>query len=63
MGKEEKQRSQEAEDKLKGNNDKVCKPPRGMNSKVAKIYVCTRYHRAIVGMNVEEIIRYISLES
>ena len=39
MGKEEKERSQEAEDKLKGNNDKVCKPPRGMNSKVAKIYV------------------------
>lgn len=39
MDKEEKERRQEAEDKLKGNDDKVYKPPRGMNSKVAKIYV------------------------
>lgn len=39
MGKEEKERRKEAEDKLKGNDDKVNKPPRGMNSKVAEIYV------------------------
>ena len=39
MGKEEKERRQEAEDKLKGNDDKVYKPSRGMNSKVAKIYI------------------------
>ena len=30
MGKEEKERRQEAEDKLKGNDDKVYKPPRGI---------------------------------
>ena len=39
MGKEEKERRQEAEDKLKGNDDKVYKPPQGMNPRVAKIYI------------------------
>ena len=39
MGKEEKERRQEAEDKLKGNDDKVYKPPRGMNPRVTKIYI------------------------
>ncbi len=39
MGKEEKERRQEAEDKLKGNDDKVYKPPLGMNPRVAKIYL------------------------
>lgn len=39
IGKEEKERRQEGEDKLKENDDKVYKPPRGMNPKVAKIYI------------------------
>ena len=39
MGREEKERRQEAEDKLKGNDDKVYKPSRGMNPRVAKIYI------------------------
>lgn len=38
-GRQQKKRRQEAEDKLKRNDDKVYKPPRGMNSKVAKTYV------------------------
>ena len=39
MGKEEKERRKEAENKLKENDDKVYKPPRGINPRVAKIYV------------------------
>lgn len=39
MSKEEKKHRQEAEDKLKGNDDRVYKPPEGMNSLVARIYV------------------------
>lgn len=38
MGKEEKERRKEAEDKLKGNDDRVYKSPEGMNPLVAKIY-------------------------
>lgn len=39
MGKEEKERRQEAEDKLKGNDDRVYTAPAGMNKEVAKIYM------------------------
>lgn len=39
ISKEEKERRQEAEDKLKGNDDRVYKLPEGMNPLVAKIYV------------------------
>ena len=39
LTKEEIEARQEAEDKLKGNDDKVYKPLRGMNPLVAKIYV------------------------
>lgn len=39
MGKEEKERRQEAEDKLKGNDDRVYQPPLGMNPIVADIYL------------------------
>ena len=37
--KKENEHRQEAENKLKENDDKVYKPPRGMNPRVAKIYV------------------------
>ena len=39
VSKEERERRQEAEDKLKGNDDKVYTPPQGMNPMIAKIYM------------------------
>lgn len=39
ISKEEREKRQEAEDKLKGNDDKVYQPPLGMNPIVADIYL------------------------
>lgn len=39
MSKEEKEARQQAEDKLKGNDDRVYSSPPGMNPKVAQVYL------------------------
>ena len=63
MGKEEKERRQEAEDKLKGNDDKVYTPPQGMNPMIAKIYMnIVEELKSAKVLNNLLLIQYIGLE-